>query len=244
MNRSLVSLFLVAVIVSVSANLAEKLVGTQNAQPGQFPYVASIRVRNSHICSGSIISKNHILTAQHCLETIAAGTVNDVTVVTGTIYLDQGGTTHSVVGLFGDGWQTKDHDISVIKLGNPITFNEYQQSIALATARSPEETYAVVTGWGSKSGPPSNLSNVQQYLNARIIKFSDCHNIYDDITTGICTVNEPNIGTCTGDIGSPLVYNKRVIGVVSRDVHCAKGMPDLYTSTYDNKEFIRNAMKE
>ncbi|KZC03799.1 Chymotrypsin-1 [Dufourea novaeangliae] len=130
------------------------------------------------------------------------------------------------------------------RLGNPITFNEYQQSIALATARSPEETYAVVTGWGSKSGPPSNLSNVQQYLNARIIKFSDCHNIYDDITTGICTVNEPNIGTCTGDIGSPLVYNKRVIGVVSRDVHCAKGMPDLYTSTYDNKEFIRNAMKE
>ncbi|TMW41317.1 hypothetical protein DOY81_013605 [Sarcophaga bullata] len=43
-----------------------RILGGEEASKNDFPYACSIRVDGAHICGGSIISNNKILTAAHC----------------------------------------------------------------------------------------------------------------------------------------------------------------------------------
>ena len=48
-----------------------KIVGGSPAQPGQFPFVASLKIKSFysyiHFCGGAAISQEYILTAAHCV---------------------------------------------------------------------------------------------------------------------------------------------------------------------------------
>ncbi|XP_053994070.1 transmembrane protease serine 9-like [Hylaeus volcanicus] len=219
----------------------ERIVGGYNAQLGQFPYTVSLRVWNQHICGGSILNNNHILTAAHCV-TAGAPNINDMTVVSGTIYLKKGGESHKVAAMY----YIKDYplsmDVGVIKIFGSINFNTYQQPIALASSRPPTDYLGTVSGWGGITTSPSQLPDIQQFLTVKIIDSNKCRESYSDITTEICTLNTVNQGVCSGDSGGPLVFNGQVVGIVSRSVLCAKGYPDIFTSVYDNLSFIRAEM--
>ena len=43
------------------------IVGGSDAQPGEFPWIASLAT-TSHFCGGSVLTSNTILTAAHCVE--------------------------------------------------------------------------------------------------------------------------------------------------------------------------------
>jgi secreted trypsin-like serine protease len=47
-----------------------RIVGGENAEIRDFPYIASLRLytEQRHFCGGVIISNRHILTAAHCIE--------------------------------------------------------------------------------------------------------------------------------------------------------------------------------
>ncbi|XP_076181198.1 uncharacterized protein LOC143153663, partial [Ptiloglossa arizonensis] len=232
-------------ICFVSADDAEKIVGGQDAKPAQFPYTVSLRMDGQHNCGGSILSNYHILTAAHCAK-IFEKHIDQASVASGSIYLNRGGNRYRVAAVYiHPGYYTDhDKDIAIMKLTEPINFNNNQQSIALPTARPPENVYAVVSGYGYVSSPPSHISNTLRYLDLKIIEFNRCKRFYyPDLTTAICTLDGENIGICSGDSGSPLVYNNQVVGLVSRTVPCAKGYPDIFTSVYDNIDFVHQAMR-
>ena len=48
-----------------------KIVNGRPAQPGQFPFVASLKIKSFyshiHFCGGAAISQEYILTAAHCV---------------------------------------------------------------------------------------------------------------------------------------------------------------------------------
>ncbi|XP_076295329.1 chymotrypsin-1-like [Lasioglossum baleicum] len=236
-------LFLFA-LAFATADEAERIVGGKEAEPGQFPYMASLRVRNRHICGGGIIDANHILTAAHCVTAANKNDIKDVTIVTATNSRTQGGNVYRVEAMHYDpGYDSDpDKDVAIIKLADRIVFNDLQKPISMSDSRPPEEQYAVISGWGGVTPPPVQAPERLQYQFVRMIKFSDCRSVYPDITTAVCTNNGVNIGVCSGDSGSPLVYNNRVVAVTSRAVLCAKGYPDLYSSTADNMKFLREAM--
>lgn len=54
--------------VAYDDNANWRVVGGSNAEPGQFPYIVSLRRTsgNSHFCGGTIVSSFHIVTACHC----------------------------------------------------------------------------------------------------------------------------------------------------------------------------------
>lgn len=52
-----------------------RIVGGQDADDGQFPFIVSLRLSGSHSCGGSIINESYILTAAHCI----SGYVTDET---------------------------------------------------------------------------------------------------------------------------------------------------------------------
>ncbi|XP_076646272.1 chymotrypsin-1-like [Halictus rubicundus] len=233
-------LFLFALALA-TADEADRIVGGRDAAPGQFPYMASLRVNGRHNCGGAILDATHILTAAHCVK---GKSTNGFTVVTGTNSRTQGGNSHRVAALYFDpGYDSDpDKDIGVIKLADAIHFNNLQRPILVSDRRPPEDQTAVISGWGGITPPPVQAPERLQYQYVRMIKFSDCRKVFPDITTAVCTNNGANIGVCSGDSGSPLVYNNLVVAVTSRAVLCAKGYPDLYSSTADNLQFIRQAM--
>lgn len=52
-----------------------RIVGGRDAEINQFPYQISLRLYNQHICGGSIISKNYIITAAHCVSTFSGNSL-------------------------------------------------------------------------------------------------------------------------------------------------------------------------
>lgn len=53
---------------SVFANTSNvKVIGGDSVNIAQFPYQVSVQVLEFHACGGSIISKQYILTAAHCI---------------------------------------------------------------------------------------------------------------------------------------------------------------------------------
>lgn len=69
-----------------------RIVGGEDAQPNQFPYMASLRRRssNNHFCAGSIVNNFWVLTAAHC--TIDE-TILSIEVAVGSLQI-KGGTNH------------------------------------------------------------------------------------------------------------------------------------------------------
>lgn len=53
-------------IAPIESNV--KIVGGRMALAHSWPWMISLRINNSHICGGTLIHKNWILTAAHCFE--------------------------------------------------------------------------------------------------------------------------------------------------------------------------------
>jgi len=89
-------------IAGVYADEPDKLVNGIPTNIELYPYAISIRTNNRHMCGGSIISPQHIITAAHCVHPL----LNDpslrrsLTIVSGTSTLSSGGSVHKVAALY------------------------------------------------------------------------------------------------------------------------------------------------
>lgn len=63
----------------------EYIVGGTKIEIESVPYHVALRLRNSYICGGAIISNRHILTAAHCVESLEPlEPLDSISVVSGT----------------------------------------------------------------------------------------------------------------------------------------------------------------
>jgi len=53
-----------------------RIIGGEEAAKGQFPYQAAITLSDYDFCGGSLISKNWVLTAGHCVDRYSQWTVD------------------------------------------------------------------------------------------------------------------------------------------------------------------------
>lgn len=137
-----------------------RVISGSRTKRGAHPWQATIRARgrngrSSHWCGAVVVSRNHILTAAHCLIGFPKGT-----------YFIRLGDHHSEiredseVEVFIENWfiheqfrqgHQMNNDIAVIQLKHPIQFTNFIQPICLPDKDTKYEAgkNCTISGWGS-----------------------------------------------------------------------------------------------
>ncbi|XP_029161396.1 trypsin-1-like [Nylanderia fulva] len=229
-------IFCLTLIVSASC-LESRIIGGTSTTIDKYPYQVSLHYNNKLVCGGSIISKEWILTAAHCVYGLK---VSLFKIRVASSYHDNGGILitdiSSIIWHESFDEDNYDYDVALIKLLKPLSLDRNTKIITLATPSIVIKTgnNAVVSGWG-KTSANGESSKVLQTLKIPIFDQEACRKVYarwrivtpNMLCAGFTTGGKD---TCQGDSGGPLVYNSVQIGIVSWGAQCASaGYPGVYT---------------
>ncbi|KFP03516.1 Transmembrane protease serine 2, partial [Calypte anna] len=236
-----------------SVNIMNRIVGGNGAALGQWPWQVSLHVQGTHVCGGSIITHEWIVTAAHCVEgrfsdphswRVYAGILNQ-----NEMLLRNGYRVQQIISHPEYDTDSKDNDVALMKLERQLVFSDAIRPICLPNPGmmfQPNQQ-CWISGWGaeyqgalwlctSKSVMPVSLSALFKQFSsllqsssntviATIFCFSDC--------LGKVPSNKLFFYYLQGDSGGPLVTNKNsiwwLVGDTSWGTGCASpNRPGVY----------------
>ncbi|XP_049915919.1 prostasin [Epinephelus moara] len=241
-----------------------RIVGGNDATDGAWPWQVAIQSGTVHICGGSIITKDWILSAAHCF--LNPSDVSGYIIYTGRYQLNGFNphqTLHHVSQVVVPSGYTDPNqgkDLALVRLSNSITFSDYVRPICLPASSTlfPSGMMCYVTGWGNirNDVPLSGIGTLQE-VQVPIISQSSCQEMYrtnpneqvDILYDMICAgYQEGGKDSCQGDSGGPLVCSMVngtwvQAGVVSFGQGCAHAnQPGVYTRLTSYSSFISNTV--
>lgn len=254
MVKLLICVILLAICISGEeisyeelSEIDERIVGGKNVTIEEYPWQVSLQYGRTHICGGSLYSKDIVITAAHC---VFNKTAEHFKVRVGSTKYYEGGelvnvTTFKIHNEFN--FTTYENNIALLRLEHPVTFSRKVKSIKLARRYPTFRTNAVVTGWGSTGG--NLLSTSLQAANVKLLPPKDCasssHSYGNLIKPGMICAYAKEKDLCDGDSGGPLVNRGRLIGVVCWDRGCGHAdLVGVYTDVVHYKPWISQTVKE
>jgi trypsin len=204
-------------------SLSPKIIGGRDAEANEFPYIVSIRRTELelilgepyHICGGTIINSNTVITASHCLFDPFGNHLKQpgsYFVVAGFLGIWSDIATSQmfeVVKVFKHPNYIADlfrHDIAALRVSPDFTFDLPNiQPITIETNRNLSEGSACsVHGWGTVLDDFPLHPDILQTVDIRISSFNQCNETYEglvDSSTQLCAYDAEK-DSCSGKGGS------------------------------------------
>ena len=242
-SRAIVFALCLSACTSLDLSSADQpIIGGQLADTTQFPAVVALENSPGNwFCTGTLIDKDWVLTAAHCVEGETAGGVsirlddNDIN--------DTGGgrvvavaEIHGHPGYDGIAW---DNDIAVIKLAQSVTDRAPTPIHRLAVAPA---TSIVDVGYGDSDNNGGGAGLLRQVT----VTTADCAGAADPSVSNanvLCFDGRLGKSSCYGDSGGPAYLSVNggleVAGVTSGGTAdtCTGGW-DIYTSVAAEIAFV------
>nr|CBN81369.1 Polyserase-2 [Dicentrarchus labrax] len=239
------------------ASLNTKIVGGENATAGSWPWQVSMHIKAMHVCGGTLISDQWVLTAAHCALR-SSGFL--ILIDSWTLYLGRQSQSGSNVNevkrkvsqiiVHPDYNNTLfNNDIALMKLSSPVKFTDYIKPICLANNSSQfhNSTPCWATGWG-KLGKEDPSPDLLQEVPIPVIGQKQCSCNYvsvseANITDEMICAGQENKGACQGDSGGPLQCKQGGVwiqaGITSFGIPCAlAGFPEVYARVSQFQNWI------
>uniref|UniRef100_A0A1B6KI46 limulus clotting factor C n=1 Tax=Graphocephala atropunctata TaxID=36148 RepID=A0A1B6KI46_9HEMI len=265
-------------------NVADRIIGGDEATLGQYPWIARLGYTyeldesnsvDTYECGGTIINSLYILTAAHCSPDIVMLQLAEVRLGEHNVTSDpdcvDGVCAPPVQDIVVDeylcheDYDTKSYqnDICLLRLANPIQFNNYVTPICLPAydtflKASFDSSTMEVAGWGVTDIVTGKASTILLTLRVPIKTQFLCELAYSGrseiINKQMCAGGVIGKDSCSGDSGGPLMApfalnappRYFVVGIVSFGPRqCANtNTPGVYTKVSEYMAWILDNIRE
>lgn len=247
---------------SLSNKRSLRIVGGSKTASGAWPWQVAVYSGKQIICGGTLIDKEFVLTAAHCLRSemlIVAGEYN-LSEKDGS---EQERKVHRIFRHPNYNDKDVDNDIALLKLSSPLRLKRDEVWPACLPEQNEElsaDTQAKIVGWGATSYrrqgdgvPEFGRDDMLQEATVPVVDFAQCRRSYgaglNDKHVICAGYRDGKIDSCQGDSGGGLLIQKdnrwHVFGVTSFGDECAKeNAYGIYTRTAFYVNWMRRIMRK
>nr|XP_005556541.2 coagulation factor XI isoform X2 [Macaca fascicularis] len=238
-----------------TTKIKPRIVGGTASVRGEWPWQVTLHTTSPtqrHLCGGSIIGNQWILTAAHCFYGVESPKI--LRVYTGILNQSEIKEDTSFFGvqeiIIHDQYKMAEsgYDIALLKLETTVNYTDSQRPICLPSKgdRNVIYTDCWVTGWGYRK-LRDKIQNTLQKAKIPLVTNDECQKRYrgHKITHKmICAgYREGGKDACKGDSGGPLSckHNEvwHLVGITSWGEGCAqRERPGVYTNVLEYVDWI------
>ncbi|MCI4386681.1 hypothetical protein PGIGA_G00065300 [Pangasianodon gigas] len=233
------SLLLLLTLFQATACSGSYIIGGREVKKPK-PWMVSIQVGNYHVCGGTLIHQQWVLTAAHC-KFVSKSKPTTVLVGAHSLTKDKNAERVKILSFhipekFNN--KTKVHDIMLLKLQNKVQLRKNKvevKTIRKPTTDVPAGTKCEVRGWGTTQVEQPKYCDTLQEVEVTVVDRELCNCFYNNnpvITDDMLCAGDKQgkKDACWGDSGGPLECKKSIVGVVSGGNGCGNPKkPGVYT---------------
>ena len=238
--------------------MEQRIVGGIEARPNSFPWLVSIQLDNRHICGGTLIDDQHVLTAASCFKQSLFPVKYAIVLGAHKLSDAANGTVDVERLVFHSDYNdvTNENDIGLMKLTERIPAASRSVGTAClsqSVKRSSASDSYVIAGWGTTRFSSGLARPTNELRQAKVNVMTECSRVYPnfDARKQICagTANFSS-DACQGDTGGGL-FEKRttdtdrwiLTGIVSYGNGCAtSGYPSVYVRVSAYYDWIQSSI--